>query len=114
MSRERPNRVDRKDVTPAKYGQASGVGAQCRLGRKARRMSDTGAGWWMSADGQWNEGEPPPGWWQASDNRWYPPPPGPDDPTMASEPVEAQAAPRSGLAGAPDTYEQPRWRRTTY
>jgi hypothetical protein len=27
--------------------------------------------WWLSGDGRWHEGAPPPGWTQAEDRRWY-------------------------------------------
>lgn len=30
------------------------------------------ADWWLSGDGRWHEGAPPPGWIQAGDRRWYP------------------------------------------
>lgn len=30
------------------------------------------ADWWLSGDGRWHLGAPPPGWIQAGDRRWYP------------------------------------------
>jgi hypothetical protein len=30
------------------------------------------ADWWLSGDGHWHAGAPPPGWIQAGDRRWYP------------------------------------------
>ena len=38
---------------------------------------ESDADWWLSGDGRWHEGTPPPGWTLAADRRWYldePPP----------------------------------------
>jgi hypothetical protein len=36
-------------------------------------VSDSHLDWWMDAQSQWHQGEPPPDWWQASDGRWHAP-----------------------------------------
>lgn len=58
-------------------------------------MSDPGSGWWMTENGEWRQGTPPPGWWQASDGNWYPPSAGPPPtdatPAAGQEPVDAGA-----------------------
>lgn len=58
-------------------------------------MSDSHLDWWMDAQSQWHQGQPPPDWWQASDGRWH-------APTWEDPTEEASGSPPPGgrhLAG---------------
>lgn len=75
-------------------------------------MSDAPNRWWMSGDGSWHEGDPPPGWSRATNNRWYPPTLGPEDPTAVSPQVRPEAPSTGEQAGAADPHRSwPRWAR---
>ena len=60
---------------------------------EATQESD--ADWWLSGDGRWHEGTPPPGWTLAADRRWYL-----DEPPPSAR---GYAAKWESTAGAPAT-----------
>jgi hypothetical protein len=95
-------------------------------------MGDAPAAWWMSGDGRWHRGAPPPTWRRGPDHRWYPatppsppppppppPPPSLDDRTLVDHglelpPIDHQPLSRDTAGTATWGYQGwPRWVRVT-